>query len=63
MFSITGALDIFSFCVVYVFVCLSLRMDGSVQYSISLYALLRIQVVLKNSPPQRCDRTSVHYHY
>lgn len=43
MFSLTGALDIFSFCVVYVFVCLSLRIDGSVQYSISLYALLRIK--------------------
>lgn len=52
MFSLTGALDIFSFCVVYVFVCLSLRIDGSFQYIISLYALLRIQVVLKNAPPE-----------
>lgn len=50
--SLTGALDIFNFFVVYVFVSLSLRIDGSVQYSISLYALLRIQVVLKNSSPE-----------
>lgn len=42
VFSLTGALDIFNFFVVYVFVSLFLRIDGSVQYSISLYALLRI---------------------
>lgn len=42
--SVTGAMDIFSFFIVYVFVNVSLRTDDSIQSSTSLYAILRIHL-------------------
>lgn len=42
VFSLSGARDIFSFSIVYVFVSVSLRTDDSAQSCASLYAILRI---------------------